>query len=356
MAGKNRLIISLIVATVIVVGCQKVGPTVEEDTATSTGIPTEVALQQPTMTPTERVNPLDIAPGEWVSLAQMQISRSEMTGETINGQIYIPGGLSGGASLNPSNALERYDPSSNTWVFQAILPKMRHHAATAVWDGRLYLFGGDPYSGRGPDAWYYDPATDAWTVVSAMPIRMVAGAAITVGEYIYLIGGLSHSTSEDLFRGAVQRYDPQQDQWEIVSNLPVVVNHCALVYLDGEIYVIGGRDASTDYGLVQIYNPTANSWREGPPLQRPRAGHAAVVVNDVIYVLGGERINSEDFSVLDSVEVFDPSTETWSYGVPMPLGLHGVPAVVIEGTIFVVGGSEQANGVANHGYLLAFRP
>jgi N-acetylneuraminic acid mutarotase len=93
-----------------------------------------------------------MAPGEWVYLARMQISRSEFTAETIGGQIYAPGGLAGGASLNPSNALERFDPAANTWVHLAILPEMRHHASTAVWGDRLYLFGGGPYSGRGPDS------------------------------------------------------------------------------------------------------------------------------------------------------------------------------------------------------------
>jgi N-acetylneuraminic acid mutarotase len=220
----------------------------------------------------------------------------------------------------------------------------------------LYLFGGDPYSGRGPDSWYYDLVSDAWTAVSPMPVRMVAGSAITLDDYIYLIGGMSHSAGDAFYQGEVQRYDPQQDEWEVVSSMPVVVYHCALAVLEGEIYVIGGQDASNDYDLVQIYNPETNAWREGPPLQRGKAGHAAVVVDGMIYVLGGERVNSEDFSVLDSVEGYDPAAESWSYGVPMPIGLHGVPAAAIEGTIFVVGGSEQANGVSNHGYLLSFRP
>jgi hypothetical protein len=100
---------------------------------------------------------------------------------------------------------------------------------------------------------------------------MVAGSAITLDDYIYLIGGMSHSAGDAFYQGEVQRYDPQQDEWEAVSSMPVVVNHCALAVLEGEIYVIGGQDASNDYDLVQIYNPETNAWREGPPLQRGKA-------------------------------------------------------------------------------------
>jgi N-acetylneuraminic acid mutarotase len=305
---------------------------------------------------TEQIDPLSMTHGEWVFLASMQISRSEYSIAAIDGQIYAPGGFAGGNPPNPSNALERYDPGTNTWEFLAILPKMRHHAMVVDSEGDLFLFGGDDYSGRGPDAWIYDPLTDEWQTISPMPIHVTAATAVVLDEHIYVFGGLGHLLSDLPFNGEVQRYDPRQDQWEILSTVPVEVNHCTAVALDGEIYVIGGRDASTDYSLVQIYDPQGDTWREGEPLQLGRAGHAAVVVDGLIYVLGGERINSEDYSVLDSVEIFDPSTQSWSDGVPMPVGLHGVPAVEIDGTIFVVGGSELANGVENHGYLLALRP
>ena len=355
--GKMAMLKWTVVVCLALVACNnRPAATAVGTESGSNGVEETEQAELPTLQATEQIDPMSIAQGEWVFLESMQISRSEYSVEVINGHIYAPGGLGGGSSINPSNALERYNPAENSWVFQAILPKMRHHASTAVWEDKLYLFGGDPYSGRGPDAWVYDPQTDMWQAITPMPLRVVAGSAITLDDQIFLMGGISHSTADGIFDGSVQRYDPQQDEWEILSMMPVIVNHCALVVIDGEIYVIGGRDASTDYDLVQIYNPVSDSWREGPPLQRARAGHAAVLLDGLIYVVGGERVNSEDFSVLDSVEVFNPATQTWSYGTPLPVALHGLGAESIDGILFVVGGSELANGVANHGYLLAFRP
>ncbi len=227
---------------------------------------------------------------------------------------------------------------------------------TASWDGKLYFFGGGDLTSRGPNAWVYDPQVDSWQTIAVMPFRVAAGVAIALDDYIYVIGGLGDPFAEDPYAGEVLRYNPQIDEWDVLAALPVNINHCAAVVIEEEIYILGGRAGAQDYNVVQIYDPSSDSWREGIPFQQARAGHAAVVVNGMIYILGGERINSEDNSVLDSVEIFDPENQSWSFGVSMPVALHGVPAVAIQDTIFVVGGSELAAGVENHGYLLAFRP
>ncbi|MGD8604720.1 MAG: kelch repeat-containing protein, partial [Anaerolineales bacterium] len=135
--SEYRLLLCIIILASTAAGCRAFGPSSTAETTPSLVAEPSTPVEQPTVMPTATLNPLDLPSGEWVSLARMQMSRSEYTAEAIDGQIYVPGGLAGGASLNPSNALERYDPLSNTWVYLAILPAMRHHAATAVWHERL---------------------------------------------------------------------------------------------------------------------------------------------------------------------------------------------------------------------------
>lgn len=357
MVRHQWCVIGVLAAGFLLCGCASRAAE-ENEVPQTASVPSQDQLESepPIGYAAEVVDPFMIASGEWVYLASMQLSRSEYSAVAIDGLIYAPGGLGDGSTTNSSNALERYDPATNTWEYLAVLPKARDHTMTAVWNGKLYFFGGSDISGRGPNAWVYDPGIDRWQSLSNMPFRLSAGAAITVGDDIYIFGGLGDPFADVRFNGEVLRYDPHADEWTMLSSMPVVVNHCAVVMLDGEIYVIGGRSAAQDHSLVQIYNPEHDQWREGISLQQARAGHAAVVVDGLIYVMGGERINSEDYSVLASVEIFDPAAQSWTFGVPMPVALHGVPAVVINGTIFVIGGSELVGDVANHGYLLAFRP
>ncbi|HJW89281.1 MAG TPA: hypothetical protein VJ436_01430, partial [Anaerolineales bacterium] len=55
---------------------------------------------------------------------------------------------------------------------------------------------------------------------------------------------------------------------------------------------------------------------------------------------------------LDSVEVLTPGGG-WTPGPPLPVGLHGVPAVGLGQRLFVLGGSDRAGGIQNAGRVLS---
>ena len=86
----------------------------------------------------------------------------------------------------------------------------------------------------------------------------------------------------------------------------------------------------------------------------PRAGFGATVMNGKIYVAGGELI--DDGKTVKSVEVFDPSTQTWSYLPNLPSGLHGVPMVGLGNTLYAIGGSGRAADMINWGRVFAYQP
>jgi N-acetylneuraminic acid mutarotase len=87
-------------------------------------------------------------------------------------------------------------------------------------------------------------------------------------------------------------------------------------------------------------------------MQVARAGFGATVLDGKIYVAGGEWINT--LKVLNSVEMFDPSTGEWSALPNLPHKLHGVPMVGVDGTLYVIGGSTRSADVINPGKVFAF--
>jgi hypothetical protein len=123
--------------------------------------------------------------------------------------------------------------------------------------------------------------------------------------------------------------------------------------LNGRIYALGGRWLN-DLNSVEIYDPSTDQWTAGPAMQEARAGFGATVMDGKIYVAGGELINT--LKTLKSVEVFDPVTEIWSALTPIPGPLHGAPLVGVNGVLHILGGSGRSADVINAGRVFAYRP
>ena len=62
----------------------------------------------------------------------------------------------------------------------------------------------------------------------------------------------------------------------------------------GEVFVLlgGSGNAESCFGppsdVVQVYEPQTNEWRIGPAMNRARAFPLVAVVENVLYVIGGE--------------------------------------------------------------------
>ena len=182
-----------------------------------------------------------------------------------------------------------------------------------------------------------------------MPEPRLAGAAVTLGDHIYVIGGTGGSN-------ALLRYDPARDEWTSLASLHESREHTAAVVLDGKIYALGGRWSGTgELTSVEMYDPATDSWTTAPPLQIARGGFAAVAVDGQLYAIGGEVLIGEN-RALTSVEVFDPEKGTWESGPDLPLPLHGVPAVSVDGTLYVLGGADRAGAISNQGLLFSLKP
>jgi hypothetical protein len=77
--------------------------------------------------------------------------------------------------------------------------------------------------------------------------------------------------------------------------------------------------------------PAPGSWdvisAQGNPHPRHESGF--ISVGNKIYSLGGRRIQS--------VDIFDPATKTWTSGTPPPIAIHHFQPVVWEGRIWLPG-------------------
>lgn len=288
----------------------------------------------------------------WQELATMPTARSEMPATFLDGKIYVAGGFGGFTTF------EAYAVETDTWAELAPMPEGRHHLMSTAYDGKIYVFGGFLENWQPTaTAFVYDPTTDEWTALAELPENRAAGAAIVLDESIYIVAGVSDDESVS---PPLLRYDPAEDTWESLAPTAFLRDHVAAAVLDGKIWAIGGRDTGIEYASVEIYDPETETWEDGPSLNVARAGFNATVLDGKIYVAGGEvfAVCPDDScpQTLDTVEVFDPETETWEIVTQLPVPLHGVPLVSAEDSIVVLGGSKEAGAILNDGRVFVYHP
>ncbi|HYW31508.1 MAG TPA: hypothetical protein VE869_08385 [Gemmatimonas sp.] len=133
----------------------------------------------------------DPAADRWEALPNLPSQRNHIVGAALNGRIHIGGGrLGNGLSPIKSDANEVFDPVTRTWTTAAPMLRGRSGMNGVVARGCWHVWGGESPTGMTPDHDYYDPRTNNWFSLAAMPIPVhgVVGAAFVDG-LIRAVGG-----------------------------------------------------------------------------------------------------------------------------------------------------------------------
>jgi N-acetylneuraminic acid mutarotase len=200
----------------------------------------------------------------------------------------------------------------------------------------------------------YDPATKTWSTLAPLQTPRLGLAAATGRDgRIYVMGGQSapQPPGPFLVTPSVEAYDPAMNTWSAVAPMPTArVNLAATTGPDGRIYAIGGctcgLPGNQTLPTVEVYDPSTNRWSTAAPMPTPRADLAATTGPDGrIYAIGGCSPCGFSGRVLSTVEVYDPSTNSWSTGVPMPTPRIGLAtATGSDGRIYAAGGCSVCDG------------
>ena len=97
---------------------------------------------------------------------------------------------------------------------------------------------------------------------------------------------------------------------------------------------------------LEVYDPLTNSWSARAPMPTARSGIAAAVVNNELWVFGGEE--PETLTINPEVEVYNPVTNSWRQLPDMPSPRHGIWASMIGNKIYMPGGGSAAGFAATN--------
>ena len=218
----------------------------------------------------------------WKAKASMPSPRAWPSGAvTINGKIYVPGGLN--ADANPTKTLFVYNPGTNTWVKKAAMPVASYGGAAVAISGKLYVV---TPSGNATYLHRYDPATNTWTARAPGLHGHYYPVAGVINGKLYVAGTMFGDESPS---SLVSMYDPATNTWTAKSGMPEDQIGAGGRVIGGKLYAVGGFDElnTLPRALTYAYNPVTNSWAEKAPMFTPRGFLSAAAANGVLYAVGG---------------------------------------------------------------------
>ena len=220
------------------------------------------------------------------------------------------------------------------WTTAAPLLHRRAAHGVVATDDAIYALGGIG-EGRRPVMEVERFDGTAWTDITTLPGNGVNAPSVAVLDgKIYVIGGFGGTSNKPT--DEVHVYDIATSTWGSAAPLPTASGGHAAVVLDGRIHVLGGGTSASTIADHVVYDPTTDSWTSAAPLSRAKGSPAATVLDGRIWAVGG-RSGSDDFG---DVEIYDPATDTWSAG-PAIEARGNAGAIAVCGTILVVGGQRQ---------------
>jgi uncharacterized repeat protein (TIGR03803 family) len=182
---------------------------------------------------------------------------------------------------------------------------------------------------------------NSWASGAAMPTGALQSSAAVLGGEIYVIGGANASGT---VLTEVQTYNPTTNTWSTATALPTATQHSSAAIVGDILYVFGGDNGVTSpTSAVWAYSSTTKAWTSMAPMLTARNGTVAVVEKNIIYVMGGNTGGNGNF--IATVESYNPSTNTWTEEAPM-LGTKDYPVGGLLGSSIVVsGGANQPGSV-----------
>ena len=136
---------------------------------------------------------------------------------------------------------------------------------------------------------------------------------------------------------------------KLSGKLPFKVSSHVTIVIQGKSLVVGGynwdtNEVSKEIHEVSLAQPYPSKLLTTLP--QPRHGHAAEIVNDKLFILGG-LATSRDNDPHDSVMMYDFTTKTFKTCPPLPKPVCHMATVTWGNKIIIVGGKDTNGEVLN---------
>ncbi|CAI6347392.1 unnamed protein product [Macrosiphum euphorbiae] len=193
---------------------------------------------------------------------------------------------------------------------------------------------------------WYDPTSKLQKNGPEMnDCRQTSGLGVIRDQFVFALGGLNMSSSKSVSMVDVSSQSPS---WVPMVDMLITRTRLGVGVLDDRIYAVGGYDGTRGLNSVEVFDVSTQKWRMVTSMTSNKWDLGVGVLNNRLYAIGGG-----DKNVTNSVEYYDPTLDSWTPVSNMSTNRQGAGVGVLDGVLYAIGGYT---GSANLKSVEAYRP
>lgn len=209
--------------------------------------------------------------------------------------IYILGGITPyKKGARRERRVEVYDIPSQQVSVIGNMPNPKRNASAEFKDGKIFYMGGSHHVSVTSNAAIYNIAEKKWRLAADMPTAKETDTVQT-DTHIYAIGGYYQTPLNVL-----ERYSFKTQQWQSLAHMPQELSAHSSVIHNKKILTFGDYNK---LGSTHEYNIDTQDWQKVEIGYLPSRHNSATVLNNKIYVIGGNIKSSGSY--LNYIQVFE---------------------------------------------------
>ena len=284
---------------------------------------------------------------KWKELAPLPVGRTAHNAVLLGGNVYVGGGLEGTSVSDGQDSyrLDVYNLTTNQWSPSPIITPYCSFAMTVL-DDKLVIAGGVTKNDEVVKK-VLVLNTGQWDDYSEMPTARHAPTAVGYNYMLIVVGGGIKVEGKWIRVSTTELLDTTNGCWYTCNNLPSPHQQLKAVIMNNILYLLGGVDKdvkpSPQVFVASLDNLSTHqlNWQSVP--DTPWHLSAPVVLYNKFLLAVGGRQPSDFTSQTYEVHALNPPTGQWKYLANIPAARHFPAAVSMGDRIIIIGGMTNKN-------------
>ncbi|ELU05864.1 hypothetical protein CAPTEDRAFT_177887 [Capitella teleta] len=214
----------------------------------------------------------DPCSNEWSLIPSMHHGRVGFGLVTIDDKIYAIGGSND--MSDPMTSVEEFNIYTSKWRRLPDMNLKRAWSAVAVCNKKIYVIAGGIMGKLYEAVECFDPRSETWVSVAPMKERRFDARAIGFGDDIFVFGGCRRfecpsamQTGSGMKFCGTEIYSSEHKQWTMMNRDPHMCTMNDLCHIDSvvrckdEILIVGDIEVGGQQHTVRALRPSTNTWR-----------------------------------------------------------------------------------------------
>lgn len=235
--------------------------------------------------------------------------------------------------INNDGTVLEYDPVPDTWTSKGKIEELTKSGG----DFKLTAANDMIYIATYYALLEYDIFTNHCSIKAILP-NIGYTATITVGDQIFLLGGLEEDENEMIYTNSVYTYDLKDNKLIQKNDLLNVTCDSMVTSLNGRIYFLDGPLDDKGQNFEEYDNAT-DTWKMIDPCPGGWFGAGLAVVDNKLYVFP-DYYNF--MGQADNIKQYDSATGKWLNKSIMnfPKETPSYTTVVCNGEVYIISGTS----------------